>query len=139
MNEQQTLEVRSEQDLPQHSTPSPATPTMSEDHQSGKRQQKKNTYAPKRGPIIDLEPLLNTEVTVRMVRGRSVVGTLVGYDQLMNVVVADATVTVPGEAGEESKEKLNKVVCIGRSIACFEPMSGYEVIENPGVDLEFVI
>jgi U6 snRNA-associated Sm-like protein LSm7 len=106
------------------------------------RQQKKNTYAPKRGPIIDLEPILNKEVNVRLVSGRNILGTLTGYDQLLNIVIENATVTTPESVtydGTEDASKLDKVVVIGRMILAFQPMDGYEIIENPNVQFDFVI
>lgn len=110
--------------------------------QNQKRQQKKNTYAPKRGPIIDLEPLLNTEVSVRLVSGRDVTGTMTGYDQLLNIVIEDATIKSPEAvtaSGEEETTTIKKIVIIGRMILSFQPMTGYEIIENPNVQFDFVI
>ncbi|ODQ48608.1 hypothetical protein PICMEDRAFT_26869, partial [Pichia membranifaciens NRRL Y-2026] len=100
------------------------------------RQQKKNTYAPKRGPIIDLEPVLNKQVSVRISGGREIIGTLAGYDQLMNLVVENAVVKTPGHISYSEKDeeiKLDKVVVIGRLLLALEPMDGYEVITNPNV------
>lgn len=111
-------------------------------NQNQKRQQKKNSFAPKRGPIIDLEPLLNTQVSVRLISGRDVTGTMAGYDQLLNIVIEDATVKSPGSvtiSGEEETTTLKKIVIIGRMILAFQPMSGYELIENPNAQFDFVI
>lgn len=114
----------------------------SKQKQNSSRQVKKNTYAPKRGPILDLEPILNKEVNISIMSGRNIKGTLTGYDQLMNVVVENATITTPDSisaSGEEEVHELKKVVVIGRLILCFEPLDGYQVLPNPASDFEFVI
>lgn len=111
-------------------------------NQNQNRQQKKNTYAPKRGPIIDLEPVLNKQVSVRISGGREIIGTLAGYDQLMNLVVEKAVVKTPGYVSyseQDEEMKLDKVVIIGRLLLALEPMDGYEVITNPNVQFDFVI
>ncbi|GAV27110.1 hypothetical protein PMKS-000571 [Pichia membranifaciens] len=111
-------------------------------NQNQNRQQKKNTYAPKRGPIIDLEPVLNKEVSVRISGGREIIGTLAGYDQLMNLVVENAIVKTPDHISYSEKDeeiKLDKVVVIGRLLLALEPMDGYEVVTNPNVQFDFVI
>ncbi|TID15420.1 hypothetical protein CANINC_004385 [Pichia inconspicua] len=116
-----------------------------EDSQSkhnNNRQARKNTYAPKRGPIIDLEPILNKEVNISIMSGRNVRGILTGYDQLMNVVIENATITTPetiSSSGQEEIHELRKVVVIGRLILCFEPLDGYQILPNPASDFEFVI
>lgn len=114
----------------------------SQQKQNNNRQVKKNTYAPKRGPIIDLEPILNKEVNISIMSGRNVKGTLTGYDQLMNVVIENATITTPdsiSSSGQEETHELKKVVVIGRLILCFEPLDGYQILPNPASDFEFVI
>lgn len=106
------------------------------------RQQKKNTYAPKRGPIIDLEPVLNKKVYVKVSGGREIEGILSGYDQLMNLVIEDATIKTPSYISyskQDEEIKLNKIVIIGRLLVSLEPMDGYEVIDNPNLQLDFVI
>ena len=106
------------------------------------RQQKKNTFAPKRGPIIDLEPLLNKEITLGMGAGRSVTGTLTGFDQLMNVVLENVTVTTPDYISfteKEEIEKLDRIVIMGRMISTFEPMDGYAIVNEKRSDMEFII
>lgn len=106
------------------------------------RQQKKNTYAPKRGPIIDLEPVLNKKVYVKVSGGREIEGILSGYDQLMNLVIEDAIVKTPSYISyskEDEETKLDKIVIIGRLLVSLEPMDGYEVIDNPNLQLDFVI
>ena len=111
-------------------------------NQNQNRQQKKNTYAPKRGPIIDLEHVLNKQVSVRISGGREIIGTLAGYDQLMNLVVENAVVKTPDHISYSEKDeeiKLDKVVVIGRLLLALEPMDGYEVITNPNVQFDFVI
>lgn len=111
-------------------------------NQNQNRQQKKNTYAPKRGPIIDLEPVLNKQIHVKFVGGREVEGKLAGYDQLMNLVIEEAIVKTPSYLSYSEKDeemKLDKIVIIGRLLVSLEPMDGYEVITNPNVQLDFVI
>ncbi|KAG0677963.1 Sm-like protein lsm7 [Pichia californica] len=111
-------------------------------NQNQNRQQKKNTYAPRRGPIIDLEPVLNKQVYVKLSGGREVEGKLSGYDQLMNLVIEDATVKTPSYISYfkvDEEIKLQKIVIIGRLLVSLEPMDGYEVISNPNLQLDFVI
>lgn len=109
--------------------------------QKRNRQQKMNAYAPKRGPIMDLKPILNKQVSVKIASGRQVQGTLTGYDQLMNVVIENAEVTTPEyiSEGEAQVEKLDKVVIIGRLIVAFEPLDGFEIINTKGEHFDFVI
>lgn len=111
-------------------------------NQSQNRQQKKNTYAPKRGPIINLEPILNNQVLVTISNGAEITGKLTGYDQLMNLVVEDATIVKPAsisKSGKREESKIAKIVIIGRLLMSLEPMDGYEVITNPNFQPEFVI
>lgn len=116
--------------------------TTEKGNNRNQRQQKKNTFAPKRGPIIDLEPLLNKEITLGMGAGRSVTGILTGFDQLMNVVLENATVTTPNYISfteQEQVEKLDRIVVMGRMITTFEPMDGYAIVNEKRSDMEFII
>lgn len=52
--------------------------------------------APKRGAILDLSQYLDKAVRVKFIGGREVIGTLNGFDQLMNLVLSDVHETLRG-------------------------------------------
>lgn len=120
--------------------------TNRQQHQQGNQKQgqrsKKSNRIPRGGSIIDLEPVLNNEISIRLFSGRNVRGTLTGYDQLMNMVVENATVFTPDHvsySGEAKEEAVAKVVIMGKLIVSVEPMNGYEIAVDQGANLEFVI
>ncbi|KKA26362.1 hypothetical protein TD95_003837 [Thielaviopsis punctulata] len=64
-----------------------------------------------------------------------VVGTLKGYDALMNLVLDEAKETmsdcVPDENGNETERQLGLLVARGTLLVLVSPLDGSEVIENP--------
>ena len=53
-------------------------------------------------PVINLEKYMDKRLRVRFVGGREVVGTLKGFDGLVNVVLDDTTEELPAAAGAGS-------------------------------------
>lgn len=57
----------------------------------------KNAERPKKENILDLNKYLDKEINVKFNGGREVVGTLKGYDQLMNLVLDGVKEITRGE------------------------------------------
>ncbi|KAI8913227.1 hypothetical protein EDD86DRAFT_199993 [Gorgonomyces haynaldii] len=79
---------------------------------------------PKKENILDLEKYRNKQVIVES-GSRTVVGKLVGFDQLQNLVLDQAR-----EQGWHDRE-LGLLVIRGTSITSFSPFEGFEEIDNP--------
>lgn len=82
--------------------------------------------------ILDLAKHVEKEVKVKFLGGREVVGILKGYDQLVNMVLDNATEHFPNDTSRKSR-KLGLTVCRGTSVMLVSPMEGMEKIENPFV------
>lgn len=126
------------------------------------------TERPKKENILDLTKYMDKEITVKFNGGREgwsasllvtvslltkrtlVVGTLKGYDQLMNLVLDDvkellrgelavycdyreniADVRVADDEGNESSRSLGLIVARGTLLVLISPLDGSEQIENP--------
>jgi len=85
---------------------------------------------PKRESIINLETYRNQQIRVKFSGEREIVGTLTGFDPLMNLVLKDV-VERKHPNGEESKRQLGQVVVRGPSVLLISPL-GHE-IPNPFV------
>ena len=88
-----------------------------------------------RGSILDLNPHLHKQVRVRFQGGREIVGTLRGFDPMVNIVLDDATEFLrnpddPYTASGQTRA-LGRVVCRGNNVTMCAPEQGYEEIENP--------
>ena len=85
--------------------------------------------------ILDLSKYLNKQINVKFAGGRDVVGTLKGYDQLLNLVLDDCVESVQDPADPfkptEEKRTLGLVVCRGTQVILISPLDGSEEIENP--------
>ncbi|KAI9847421.1 MAG: Sm-like protein lsm7 [Thelocarpon superellum] len=92
-------------------------------HHSGERPKKEN--------ILDLGKYMDKEVTVKFNGGREVVGTLKGYDQLMNLVLDDVKEVLRDDDGNESSRSLGLVVARGTLLVLISPVDGSEEIANP--------
>ena len=87
-------------------------------------------------PVINLEKLMDKRLRVRFVGGREVVGTLKGFDGLVNVVLDDTTEELPAPAGAPAgaappTRYLGLVVCRGPNVLVLGPDEGLREIANP--------
>jgi U6 snRNA-associated Sm-like protein LSm7 len=65
-----------------------------------------------------------------------VIGTLKGYDALMNLVLDDVSETLRNDEGNTSTRPLGLVVARGTLLVLVSPMDGSEEIANPFVQAE---
>ncbi|KAJ9630144.1 uncharacterized protein PV06_04987 [Exophiala oligosperma] len=86
---------------------------------------------PKKENILDLTKYVDKEITVKFNGGREVVGTLKGYDQLMNLVLDDVKETMRDDEGNETTRSLGLIVARGTLLVMVSPLDGSEEIENP--------
>lgn len=86
---------------------------------------------PKKENILDLAKYMDKQVTVKFNGGREVIGTLKGYDQLMNLVLDDVKETLRDDEGNESSRNLGLIVARGTLLVLISPVDGSEEIENP--------
>ncbi|TGZ84715.1 U6 snRNA-associated Sm-like protein LSm7 [Ascodesmis nigricans] len=84
-----------------------------------------------REAILDLAKFMDKDITVKFNGGREVVGTLKGYDQLMNLVLDDVKETLRDDEGNEHIRELGLVVARGPMLTSISPVDGSEQIENP--------
>ncbi|KAI4147309.1 MAG: hypothetical protein LQ341_001825 [Variospora aurantia] len=91
---------------------------------------------PKKENILDLTKYMDKEITVKFNGGREVVGTLKGYDQLMNLVLDDVQETLRDDAGNETTRPLGLIVARGTLLVLISPLDGSEQIENPFTQAE---
>ncbi|KAL9089761.1 MAG: hypothetical protein Q9165_005555 [Trypethelium subeluteriae] len=91
---------------------------------------------PKKENILNLEKYLDKQITVKFNGGREVVGTLKGYDQLMNLVLDDVNELLRDDEGNESTRPLGLIVARGTLLVLITPLDGSEQIANPFVDSE---
>ncbi|SLM38562.1 small nuclear ribonucleoprotein [Lasallia pustulata] len=89
------------------------------------------TERPKKENILDLTKYMDKEITVKFNGGREVVGTLKGYDQLMNLVLDDVKELLRDDEGNESSRLLGLIVARGTLLVLISPVDGSEQIENP--------
>ncbi|ORY97344.1 hypothetical protein BCR43DRAFT_489629 [Syncephalastrum racemosum] len=103
-------------------------------HHSGGQHEK-----PKKESILDLSKYMNKKVRVRFNGGREVVGSLQGYDPLLNLVLDDTIEYIKdletGYVTEKTRE-LGLTVLRGTAVIIISPFDGSEEIENPFVQAE---
>jgi U6 snRNA-associated Sm-like protein LSm7 len=89
----------------------------------------------KREPILDLSKYVEKKIRVKFTGGREVVGTLKGFDQLINLVLDDTIEYLrdPNDPGRLTGETRELGICVCRSTAIILlcPNDGMEEIENP--------
>ncbi|KAL2888116.1 U6 snRNA-associated Sm-like protein LSm7 [Ceratocystis lukuohia] len=85
----------------------------------------------KRDNILDLAKYMDKSIRVKFTGGREVVGTLKGYDALMNLVLDEAKETMSDENGNETERQLGLLVARGTLLVLVSPLDGSEAIENP--------
>ncbi|KAM3513250.1 hypothetical protein MY11210_003116 [Beauveria gryllotalpidicola] len=86
---------------------------------------------PKKENILDLTKYMDKQITVKFNGGREAMGTLKGFDALMNLVLDDVQETVRDEDGNESTRPLGLVVVRGTLLVLISPVDGSEEIANP--------
>ncbi|KAK3208913.1 hypothetical protein GRF29_69g126597 [Pseudopithomyces chartarum] len=89
------------------------------------------TERPKKENILDLAKYMDKELTVKFSGGREVIGTLKGYDQLMNLVLDEVREAVVDEEGNTRHRKLGLIVARGTLLVVISPVDGSEEIANP--------
>ncbi|MCJ1393650.1 Sm-like protein lsm7 [Xylographa bjoerkii] len=86
---------------------------------------------PKKENILDLSKYMDKQINVKFNGGREVVGTLKGYDQLMNLVLDDVQELLRDDEGNESTRSLGLMVARGTLLVLISPTDGSEQIPNP--------
>ncbi|TNY19047.1 U6 snRNA-associated Sm-like protein LSm7 [Rhodotorula diobovata] len=91
---------------------------------------------PKREAILDLAKYVDKKIRVKFTGGREVVGTLKGYDQLLNLVMDDLEEAVNDPATglpyvPARSRSLGLAVLRGTSLVVISPLDGSEEIANP--------
>ncbi|MCJ1288992.1 Sm-like protein lsm7 [Xylographa carneopallida] len=74
---------------------------------------------------------MDKQINVKFNGGREVVGTLKGYDQLMNLVLDDVQELLRDDDGNESTRSLGLMVARGTLLVLVSPKDGSEQIPNP--------
>lgn len=101
------------------------------DRRSGGNKQER----PKREAILDLQKYYGEKVLVKFIGGRSVVGVLKGFDQLMNLVLEDVVETLRDPEDDsvltDKTRLLGTVVVRGPQLLTLAPLDGTEMIGNP--------
>ncbi|MCJ1310352.1 Sm-like protein lsm7 [Agyrium rufum] len=94
-------------------------------------QSSSQTEKPKKENILDLTKYMDKEITVKFTGGREVIGTLKGYDQLMNLVLDDVKEMLRDDEGNEKTRSLGLLVARGTLLVLISPTDGSEQIANP--------
>ncbi|PVH92554.1 U6 snRNA-associated Sm-like protein LSm7 [Periconia macrospinosa] len=89
------------------------------------------TERPKKENILDLSKYMDKRITVKFNGGREVIGTLKGYDQLMNLVLDEVKEAMTDEEGNVQYRKLGLIVARGTLLVVISPVDGSEEIANP--------
>ncbi|ODV89704.1 hypothetical protein CANCADRAFT_18456, partial [Tortispora caseinolytica NRRL Y-17796] len=79
-----------------------------------------------RQEIVDLAKYLDKKIIVNFSGGRQAVGTLKGYDKLMNLVLEDVEESIEG-----TTRSLPRIIARGPLLTSIAPLDGTEVINNP--------
>ncbi|GAA5820954.1 hypothetical protein JCM10212_001586 [Sporobolomyces blumeae] len=96
----------------------------------------KSDDRPRREAILDLAKYVDKQIRVKFTGGREVVGTLKGYDQLLNLVMDDLEeVLLDPDSGlplvPQKTRSLGLAVLRGTSLVVLSPVDGSEEIANP--------
>ncbi|KAF9584996.1 Sm-like protein lsm7 [Lunasporangiospora selenospora] len=98
-----------------------------------------HTERPKKESILDLGKYMDQKIRVKYSGGREVIGTLKGYDPLLNLVLDETEECLRDpEDGRllDQKRSLGLVVCRGPSLILISPMDGTMEISNPFIQEE---
>ncbi|CAG8437095.1 2823_t:CDS:2 [Funneliformis caledonium] len=94
---------------------------------------------PKKESILDLSKYMDKKIRVKFNGGREVIGSLKGYDPLLNLVLDD---TEEFLRDPEDNRLLNEarslglIVCRGPAVILISPLEGTEEIDNPFLQQE---
>ncbi|KAF2247084.1 U6 snRNA-associated Sm-like protein LSm7 [Trematosphaeria pertusa] len=91
---------------------------------------------PKKENILDLSKYMDKQITVKFSGGREVIGTLKGYDQLMNLVLDEVKEAMTDDEGNVRYRKLGLIVARGTLLVVISPVDGSEEIANPFIQEE---
>ncbi|KAF1914572.1 hypothetical protein BDU57DRAFT_519637 [Ampelomyces quisqualis] len=91
---------------------------------------------PKKENILDLSKYMDKQLTVKFSGGREVIGTLKGYDQLMNLVLDEVKEALTDDQGNIRYRKLGLIVARGTLLVVISPVDGSEEIANPFIQDE---
>ncbi|XP_059428053.1 sm-like protein LSM7 [Alnus glutinosa] len=85
--------------------------------------------------VLDLAKFVDKGVQVKLTGGRQVTGTLKGYDQLLNLVLDEATEFLrdaddPLKTTDQTR-RLGLIVCRGTAVMLVSPTDGTDEIANP--------
>ncbi|KAF2849228.1 U6 snRNA-associated Sm-like protein LSm7 [Plenodomus tracheiphilus IPT5] len=94
------------------------------------------TERPKKENILDLSKYMDKQITVKFSGGREVIGTLKGYDQLMNLVLDEVKEALTDDEGNIRYRKLGLIVARGTLLVVISPVDGSEEIANPFIQEE---
>ncbi|KAF2259895.1 U6 snRNA-associated Sm-like protein LSm7 [Lojkania enalia] len=86
---------------------------------------------PKKENILDLSKYMDKRINVKFSGGREVIGTLKGYDQLMNLVLDEVREAMSDDQGTVRHRKLGLIVARGTLLVVISPVDGSEEIANP--------
>ncbi|CAL9118899.1 unnamed protein product [Musa acuminata var. zebrina] len=87
--------------------------------------------------VLDLAKFIDKGVQVKLTGGRQVTGTLKGYDQLLNLVLDEATEFLrdpddPLKTTDQTRH-LGLIICRGTAVMLVSPTDGTDEIANPFV------
>ncbi|GMH52280.1 hypothetical protein TrLO_g7228 [Triparma laevis f. longispina] len=82
--------------------------------------------------ILDLAPSLNKPVLVTFQTNLTASGTLLGYDELVNLVLKDATM----QMGDGVEKQVGLIVCRGSQVVGVEGLEGRQRVEDPFKEVE---
>ncbi|KAF2997967.1 hypothetical protein B5807_06783 [Epicoccum nigrum] len=99
--------------------------------QGGNAAGQQQTERPKKENILDLSKYMDKQITVKFSGGREVIGTLKGYDQLMNLVLDEVKEAMTDDEGNVRYRKLGLIVARGTLLVVISPVDGSEEIANP--------
>ncbi|KAG0365888.1 hypothetical protein BC939DRAFT_459323 [Gamsiella multidivaricata] len=98
-----------------------------------------HTERPKKESILDLGKYMDQKIRVKYSGGREVIGTLKGYDPLLNLVLDETEECLRDpEDGRllDQTRTLGLIVCRGPAIILISPMDGTMEIANPFIQEE---
>ncbi|KAF3037007.1 Sm-like protein lsm7 [Didymella keratinophila] len=104
--------------------------------QGGNATGQQQTERPKKENILDLSKYMDKQITVKFSGGREVIGTLKGYDQLMNLVLDEVKEAMTDDEGNVRYRKLGLIVARGTLLVVISPVDGSEEIANPFIQEE---
>ncbi|ORZ11321.1 hypothetical protein BCR41DRAFT_357026 [Lobosporangium transversale] len=94
---------------------------------------------PKKESILDLGKYMDQKIRVKYSGGREVVGTLKGYDPLLNLVLDETEEYLRDpEDGRllDQTRTLGLIICRGPAVILISPMDGTMEIANPFIQEE---